>query len=255
MVKLSSIPTDYFRGSYYDSEYFRGLEGGKSFRQSNGSISKWSYYNLSGEWLGCKQITEAWKEIFSPINLLDVGCGRGQIVAYARDIRIEAEGFDFSEWAIGDEGRFARTRKEWVRVHDATEKWPYDDKSFDVVSALDFFEHIYEDDVDFVISEIYRVARKWIFLQIAVSETSGLMGRHELGYSFKKDEAVPMELEGCAVSGHVTVQPEEFWIEKFESEKSFLRRDMKNWFVSLVDNNILMNWLKNSILVYEIFED
>lgn len=252
---MSSIPTESFKSSYYDSEYFAGLEGGKSFRQSNGSIGKWSYFNLSGEWLGCKQITEAWKEIFRPNNMLDVGCGRGQIVAYARDIGIEAKGFDYSELAIEDEGRYERTKREWVRIHDATEKWPYGDNEFDLVSALDFCEHIYEDDIGFVIDEIYRVAKKWVFLQVAVSGTGGLQGRDEKGYVLSKDSQVPIELEGCAVAGHVTVQPEDFWIEKFEKENSFLRRDMKNWFISLVNNNILRNWLQNSILIFEVVDD
>jgi len=252
---MSDIPKDRYKASYYDSKYFAGTDGGKAFKKANGSIQNWSYFNPSGEWTGCEHIVAAWKSMFKPVKLLDVGCGRAQIVAYARDIGIEAEGFDFSEWAIGDEGRYARAKPEWIKCHDATKKWPYPDDSFDLIVALDFYEHIYTDDLDFVISEMYRVASKWIFLQIAVSGTSGLLGRKEEGYKLEKDVEIPIGLEGCAVAGHVTVQHHDFWVNKFEREDVFLRRDLYNYFVSLVGSEIIKNWLLNSILIYELVDD
>lgn len=253
---MSDIPKDRFKGSYYDSEYFaaRAPNGGKSFRQADGSLQKWSYFNPDGEWLGCKEITEAWNEIFKPVNLLDVGCGRGQIVAYARDIGIEAEGFDFSKWAISDEGRYPRCKAEWLRLHGATETWPYEDNSFDLLVALDFFEHIYEDDLDFVIGEMYRVASKNIFLQIAVSGTGGLQGRDQRGYILKKGHEIPIGLEGCAVAGHVTVKPEDWWYERLYNDDWLYSKKTVNHFCSLVDPKIISNWTANSIIVMELFE-
>ncbi len=255
VIEMSDVPKKKFEGTYYDAEYFTGVEGGKAYEAADGTIHKWSYFNPSGEWTGCKYIVAAWKEMFSPKNLLDVGCGRGQIISYARDIGIEAEGFDFSEWAIGDEGRYEGTKPEWVKCHDATEKWPYPDNSFDLVVSLDLLEHIYTDDIDFVRSELYRVARKWVFLQIAVSETGGLQGRSEEGYRLVKQKTVPKGLEGCAVAGHVTVQPESFWIDKFNWGDLYLRRDLKQYFWSLVSEDVIKNWLLNSILIYEKLED
>ncbi|GAH02690.1 unnamed protein product, partial [marine sediment metagenome] len=192
-----------------------------------------------------------WKTVFEPHNLLDVGAGRGTFIAYARDAGIDAEGFDYSEWAVSDEGRYTRCRPEWLRLHDATEHWPYEDNSFDLVVALDFFEHIYEDDLPFVIGELYRVASKYVFLQIAVSATGGLRGRDEAGYAFKKGEEVPIGLEGCAVAGHVTVQPESFWYDRLDNEDWGVRRDMVNHFCALVDPDIIRNWLLNSLIVLE----
>ena len=250
---MSDIPKDRFKGSYYDSEYFAGLTGGKSFLQADGSLKKWSYFNPDGEWLGCKQITEAWKTMFNPTNMLDVGCGRGQMVAYARNIGIEAEGFDFSEWATGDEGRYYRTEAEWIKCHDATEPWPYDDDSFDLVIALDFYEHIYEENLDFVIGEMYRVAKKWIFLQIATVGGGSGATIHETGYIMSKGEPIPIALEGCAVAGHVTVKSGSWWYDRLEHEDWMVRRDMVQHFCSLVDPEIIRNWLLNSIIALEKF--
>jgi SAM-dependent methyltransferase len=243
-----SLPEKGFTQEYYDEKYFSDSVG-KSFRRPNGTIEHWGYRNLQGEFLGAKEIAEAWKTMFNPKNLLDVGCGRGTFLTYARDVGIEAEGFDFSRWAI--ENRYDRCKPEWLRVHDATKPWPYADKSFELVVALDFWEHIYQEDLQFVMEEMFRVARKWVFLQIAVAGSGGLQGRIDKGYAFTKDQKVPVEFEGCAVAGHVTVQLERFWYEKFERDDWMVRRDLVNWFAALVDPAIIKNWLLNLIMVLE----
>lgn len=235
---------------WYDEEYYAGTKGGKAYHTTNGKVQKWSYFNPDGTWEGTKPIVQAWKTMFSPKNMLDVGCGRGQIVSAARDIGIEAEGFDFSEWAVG-EGRYVKCKPEWLKLHDAMKPWPYSDKSFDLVVALDFWEHIYETDLPLVISEMFRVAKKWIFLQIAVAGSGGLQGRVEDGYILDKSKPIPIELEGCAVAGHVTLRKEAWWLDRFDHNDWILRRDMVTWFCSLVDSAIIRNWLLNSIIVME----
>ena len=183
---------------------------------------------------GCWRVAKAWKEIFNPKNLLDVGCGRGCFIKAARDYGIEAYGFDFSKFAI--ENPMPGCKKEWLILHDATKPWPWDDESFDMVVALDFWEHIYIDDIEFVYSEMYRVCRKWMFFEIAI------VNGYERGYILKKGEPVPIELEANAVSGHVTVQPREFWEEFFESKDVFIRRDLEQYFRALVPGEYLRNW-------------
>ena len=244
----SSIPKK-FTADYYDVDYFKTPKG-KKFRRPDGSLDAWSYGNESGESAGCKAIVEAWKQVFSPKTMLDVGAGRGTVVAYARQSGIEALGFDFSVWGV-NEGRYHGCQADWLTVHDATQTWPYQDRQFDLVTALDLLEHIYLEDLDFVISELYRVAKKWVFLQTAVAGSGGLQGRDEKGYILKKGEPVPIELEGCAVAGHVTVRKEDWWYEKLEREEWMPRRDVVNWFISLVDPSIIRNWLLNSMIVFE----
>ena len=73
----SDIPKHGFDASWYDEEYFAGFKGGKKFRRPNGSIARWSYYNPTCWWEGCIPIAKAWKEMFNPRNMLDVGAGEG----------------------------------------------------------------------------------------------------------------------------------------------------------------------------------
>lgn len=245
---MSDIPKT-FTAEYYDQKYFADLIG-KTFRGSDGTTKHWGYFNKTGELFACQPIVEAWKKMFAPETMLDVGCGRGVFVAYARDAGIEAEGFDFSGWGV-NEGRYSRCKKEWLQVHDATKPWPYPDNSFDFVISLDLCEHIYIDDLPFVLSELHRVAKKWVFLQIAVAGSNGLQGKTDEGYILKKGEPVPIQLESCAVAGHVLVQPTSFWYEWLNREDWIPRRDMVNWFVSLVHSDNIKNWLLNMMIVLE----
>lgn len=225
--------------SYYDEKYYADPVG-KSFEAADGSIGTWGYRNPEGEWLGCEPIVAAWNELFAPTNMLDAGCGRGTFASYARDIGIEAVGFDYSDWVVNH--LYPRCSKDWVIQHDATQPWPYPDNEFDLVTVLDMMEHIYEEDIDRLIDEIYRVVKKWVFLQIAVSDN---------GYMFKKGEPIPVELEATAVAGHVTMQPETFWLSRLDRDGWIHRRDLVDRFCQIVDPAVISNWVRNSIIIME----
>lgn len=237
-----------FTEEWYDHEYFAD-ERGKKFTRANGTVEHWGYRSPTADIRGADLIIKAWKTMFKPRNMLDVGAGRGTIIAYARDAEIEAHGFDWSKWAVSDEGRFARCKPEWLTCHDATKPWPYPDKSFDLVTALDLYEHIYFENLPFVIDEMFRVARKWIFLEIATVD-----GIKEKGYLLKKGEPIPIAEDGRTWAGHVTVQTESFWIEQFNREDWLVRRDLVNWFFSLLAPLTIPNWLLNTVLVMERIE-
>lgn len=228
-----------FGPDYYNEEYFVGKKGGLSYLTPNGKIKQWSYYNPQGEWLGCKPIVEAWKKLLNPKNMLDVGAGRGTFIAYARDVGIEAEGFDFSFWAV-NEGRYPRCKPEWLKVYDATKTpWPYPDNSFDLVTVLDFCEHIYEEDIDKVIREIQRVSRKWIFYNIGST-----MHEDDEYFVLKKGETPPIQWQSTAVAGHVNVRPcIGYWKKKLINKEWILRDDLVEKFRQLVPKKVLQNWI------------
>ena len=234
-----------FTQDWYDFEYFADPKG-KRFVRSNGSVEYWGYRSPTGEISGGKKIVEAWKIMFAPKTMLAVGCGRGAIVAYAREADIEAYGFDWSKYAIGDKGRFKKCKSEWLKCHDATKPWPYSDKSFDLVVALDLWEHIYEEDLDFTISEMFRVSKKWCFLEIATVD-----GVKEKGYILKKGKPIPLAEDGRTWAGHVTVDTEDFWENRFDYEDWVLRRDMVSLFYSLLIPATIPNWLLNTVIVLE----
>ena len=245
---LSGIP-DRFDAAYYDKNYF-AVKNGKSFENGDGSLGHWSYANPKGEWLGCLPIVKAWKEMFGPEKVLDVGCGRGTFIGYFREAGIEAVGFDFSSFAV--DHPYAKCEKTWIRQWDAVETpWPYKNNSFDLVVALDLLEHIYEEDVDRVVDELYRVTGRYAFFQIATAGGGSGAGSHDVGYKLKKGEAVPVGLQGCAVAGHVTLCDDLYWMEKLKRDGWVLRNDLVEQFCGRVPRDVIANWLMNTIIVME----
>ena len=113
---VERVPKDYaplpasFTSGYYDERYFADPMG-KTYMDRSGQLQSWGYKNPTGEWSGCRPIAEAWKTMFQPHNLLDAGAGRGQFTAAAREVGIEAVGFDYSEYAIGA-GRYPKCRPD-----------------------------------------------------------------------------------------------------------------------------------------------
>jgi SAM-dependent methyltransferase len=239
---------DKFDSSYYDSNYF-AIKDGKKFNKADGSSGAWSYANPEGEWLGCEPIVKAWKEIFKCGNMLDIGCGRGTFVGYARAIGIKAYGFDFSEWAVTH--LYPGCESSWIACRDATKEWGYPDDYFDLVTVLDLMEHLYTEDIDRVIDQMYRVAKRYVFMQIATVGGGSGSGIHDKGYILKRGEPVPVNLECMAVAGHVTVQDREFWTGKLTRDGWVFRDDIVEEFIKKVPGDVLANWVKNTLIVLE----
>jgi SAM-dependent methyltransferase len=265
---MSDIPKDgNFNAQYYDASYY-AIINGKKYKKADGSEAGWGYSNPDGHWDGCLPICKTWKDIFKLTNcnsdtglckVLDVGSGRGTFVAFLRDLGIEAWGFDFSEFAINNP--YPRCQKGWCIQHDATKTWPYGNNIFDLIIILDLMEHLYSDDIQIVIDETFRTAKKWVFLQVAVCGSGGTQGENGFkGYILKRGEKVPIEYEGVAVAGHVTIQEREWWISKllkdeFGNERKWkLRDDLVQEFINKVDRTIIANWIKNAMIILEKIE-
>jgi SAM-dependent methyltransferase len=248
-----------FDASYYNREYYVTVNG-KKFQKEDGTECSWSYANPDGEWYGCAPICGVWKNIFGlggNSRVLDVGAGRGTFIGYLVDLGINAEGFDFSEFSVSHP--YSKCPKERLRQHDATLVWPYSNGKFDLTIALDIFEHLYFENIDFVINEMFRVSGKWIFLQIATVGGGSGSGIHDAGYILKRGEKIPVRLEGCAVAGHVTVCDKSFWMDKLgknmdDNNRFVFRDDLVLKFVNLTPADVISNWVKNSLIIMERIE-
>jgi len=113
-----------------------------------------------------------------------------------------------------------------------------EDNSYTTISGcvhncLDFYEHIYEGDLSNVLDEMFRVAGKWIFLQIAVVGGGSGAGIHREGFSLRKGELPPKELIPLKRKG---------WA---------FRDDLVEEFFKLVPDKYMVNWKQNLVLVLE----
>lgn len=99
-----------------------------------------------------EQIVSEIRDPQSAIRILDVGCGTGANLEMLANFG-DAEGVDVSDDAL----EFCRAKG--LKTHKGlAEKLPFEDESFDLVTALDVVEHL-DDDVS-GLKEMNRVLKK-----------------------------------------------------------------------------------------------
>ena len=94
-------------------------------------------------------------EKFHPKTALDVGCAYGELVKALVDMGIEAYGVDGSEYAINNSD--SSIRSKLFKVNLNSDKFSFDDKTFDVVGSFYSVEHIH--DIDFFAKELQRILK------------------------------------------------------------------------------------------------
>ena len=95
-------------------------------------------------------------------RILDVGCGRGEIVFQAAQQGAVATGIDFSPSAIEIARETSGRLPEDVRARSALfcgsgSAMPFESSSFDTVFMLDVAEHLSQGEFDAVLVEVMRV--------------------------------------------------------------------------------------------------
>jgi len=96
---------------------------------------------------------------------LDVGSGEGLLVASLLRRGVDAHGVDVSEVVTARCNRRMPDRFTQGSVLEL----PFEDGSFQTVASTDCLEHLAPEDVPKALKEIYRVAKRYVFLQIATT--------------------------------------------------------------------------------------
>lgn len=89
-------------------------------------------------------------------RVLDVGCGAGFLSNALGLLNLKVVGVDLSEESLKVAARHDSTQKVQYQTADAY-KLPFDDHTFDVLTAMDFLEHV--EDPAQVIHEFSRVLK------------------------------------------------------------------------------------------------
>lgn len=98
-------------------------------------------------------------------NILDIGCGRGEILYHAAHVGANAYGIDYSEDAIRlsleTRARLqADLKGEYLVARMDAKKLSYPDGFFDTVFMLDVIEHLHDWELEQVLAEVDRVLKK-----------------------------------------------------------------------------------------------
>lgn len=103
----------------------------------------------------------AWKLVQYTQNvasILDVGCGTGLFLQQFSNVK--KTGIDFSPVAIKE----ASKKNIDTRLVDINEALPYNKNTFDLVCSIQVLQHV--NDVSFCVSELSRVSRKYVLINI-----------------------------------------------------------------------------------------
>jgi cyclopropane fatty-acyl-phospholipid synthase-like methyltransferase len=136
----------------YDEQYFLHVcEGHQEFLSSEGDY-------LS------RRLAEALAVagIAPGMQVLDAGCGRGEILRRAAALGARAYGIDYARVAVELSRRVTASGEEVERpgVYQASALYlPFAAESFDRVLMLDIVEHLYPHELALALDEAYRVLR------------------------------------------------------------------------------------------------
>lgn len=135
----------------YDEQYFLNVcEGYQEFLSSE------------GEYLS-RRLSEALSVagIAAGMKVLDIGCGRGEILRHTHEMGAQAYGIDYAAVAVRLSRQIAEQQEGLpVGVYQSdAQVLPFPANSFDRVLMLDIVEHLYPDELARALAEARRVLR------------------------------------------------------------------------------------------------
>ena len=133
----------------YDEKYFN--ESGGSAEFSKGKYSSWMMKALS------------LVEVKADLSILDIGCGRGEIISYCASLGARTVGLDYSTAAIKISASHIKDTNSkgsnYLLVNSNAVKLPFIEESFDIVFMMDIVEHLYPDELLKVFFEVKRILK------------------------------------------------------------------------------------------------
>lgn len=117
-------------------------------------------------------------------KVLEIGCSSGEFLASLKKKGWQVKGLEISKKAT----QKAIDKGVDATVHDANERLPIEDNSYDVVISGETIEHLFED-LDFL-NECYRVLKKGGTLIITTPNLTSLKNRILMLFGFNPRYAV-----------------------------------------------------------------
>ncbi|MGB6063278.1 MAG: class I SAM-dependent methyltransferase [Desulfomonilaceae bacterium] len=122
------------------------------------------------------------------LEILDAGCGTGQLMKLCQAFGLEPIGLDFSREAL----RFSGVRGLRTLVQGSISEIPFRSAQFDVVVSLDVADCLEGDEIRGTFCEMHRVLRRGGYLILNLPAYGSLRSQHDLAqhilHRFSADE-------------------------------------------------------------------
>lgn len=145
------------RKQIYDERYFRGRKSNYIFGYSN--------LRFSVFW---RRRLKLLNRVANSGRLLDIGCAFGFFIKMLEK-DFEVYGIDISEYAIEQTKRLISNPKN-IKCFDVKRGIPFDEK-FDVITALDILEHIFEPESVFNFLNASLKNDGYLYMELPLSST------------------------------------------------------------------------------------
>ena len=89
------------------------------------------------------------------LRVLDLGCGRGEMLRHCPGSASSTVGIDFSRAALALSKSVSAPNANLLQAN--VQRLPFADRSFDLIFALDLVEHLYPVELEEMLSEVHRV--------------------------------------------------------------------------------------------------
>jgi SAM-dependent methyltransferase len=192
--------------SHYSEDYF--YPNHKTWHDHLGRERK--YFGPAREWAGFGEIAAWMKNEYPSVNtILDVGCSAGSFVDHATRLGFDCNGVDVSRYALKTCVQGAKGR---LRYTDISRDEP--SGKYDMVTAMDLMEHIYQKDLNKAISYMINSIKPGghLFLCIATARHPNEIWSHT-----SPEDEVPADKNWLAVAGHVHIEFFDYWLNLFQA--------------------------------------
>ncbi len=135
----------------YDEQYFLSVcEGYQEFISTEGE-------NLSRRLAAALAVAG----IAPGMRVLDVGCGRGEVLRHVAQMQAQALGLDYAAAAVRLSRQIVdRTGEKGIGIYQADAlRLPFANASFDRILMFDIVEHLYPAQLDQALSESARILK------------------------------------------------------------------------------------------------
>ena len=196
------------------------------------------YHGTAHDWEGFTHVAR-WLRTLMPLDnrrLLDLGCGAGGFVKRARQCGFDAYGVDISARAIA---RADEAVRKYVDVYDINNYQHHaaTEEQYDLITALDVWEHVFEPDIDTLMESTRFLLRLGGIGFFVICTRGG----SEPDYTVRRgidpvqgdcpthrvwNCVVTKENSWLLVSGHVTIRRWAWWARKFVEHGFQLRFDL-----------------------------
>lgn len=169
---------------------------------------------------------------FDVRHTLDVGCAIGYVVEALRELGVDAEGTDISQYAVDHATSGAVGHVFWG---DLLHRLPVQDGRYELVTALETLEHLPPESVPAALGELRRVTRGYLVATIpsfgpnphgpggwfdVKVRPERLDHYRSLGPEY--DGPVPYDdlyrdARGEPIEGHLTIASFRWWTQQFEA--------------------------------------